>query len=84
MGLDSPDVIAKVFRSRTELRFKNEEKNFELNVGSEGKPMKIFNFNFYYLLSATCSQNERIVCFQIKSISCLWLTQSKEPALACY
>jgi len=30
------DLIAKVFRSRTELRLKNEEKNFELNAGGEG------------------------------------------------
>jgi len=29
------DVIAKVFRSRTELRLKSEEKNFELNAGGE-------------------------------------------------
>ncbi len=35
------DVIAKVFRSRTELRLKNEEKNFEFNAGGEGKPMKL-------------------------------------------
>jgi len=35
------DVIAKVFRSRTELRLKNEEKNFELNADGEGKPMKL-------------------------------------------
>jgi len=35
------DVIAKVFRSRADLRLKNEEKNFELNVGGEWKPMKL-------------------------------------------
>src|SRR6218665_1558223 len=35
------DVISKVFRSRTELRLKNEENNFELNAGGEGKPMKL-------------------------------------------
>ena len=35
------DLIAKVFRSRTELRLKNKEKNFELDVGGEGKPMKL-------------------------------------------
>jgi len=35
------DVIAKVFRSRTELRLKNKENNFELNTGGEGKPMKL-------------------------------------------
>jgi len=35
------DVIAKVFRSRTELRLKNEEKNFEFNAGGEGKSMKL-------------------------------------------
>jgi len=29
------DVIAKVFRSRTKLRLKKEEKNFELNAGDE-------------------------------------------------
>jgi len=37
------DVIAQVFtcRSRTKLRLKNEEKNFELNAGGEWKPMKL-------------------------------------------
>ena len=35
------DVIAKVFRNRTELRLKNKEKNFELIAGDEGKPMKL-------------------------------------------
>ena len=35
------DVISKVFRSRTELRLKNEENNSELNAGGEGKPMKL-------------------------------------------
>jgi len=30
-----------VFRSRTELRLKNEERNFEFNAGGEGKPMKL-------------------------------------------
>jgi len=29
------DVIAKVFRSRSELRLKNEEKNFDFNAGGE-------------------------------------------------
>ena len=32
---------AKVCRSRTALRLKNEEKNFEFNAGREGKPMKL-------------------------------------------
>ena len=35
------DVIAKVFRSRTELRLKNEENSFECNAGGEGKPVKL-------------------------------------------
>src|SRR6218665_1470896 len=35
------DVIAKVFKGRIAWRLKNEEKNFEFNVGSEGKPMKL-------------------------------------------
>ena len=35
------DVITKVFWSRTEPRLKKEEKNFEFNVGGEGKPMKL-------------------------------------------
>jgi len=34
-------VITKVFRSRTELRLQDEEKNFEFNAGGEGKPMKL-------------------------------------------
>ena len=34
-------MITKVFRSRTELRLKAEENNFELNAGGEGKPMKL-------------------------------------------
>ena len=34
-------MIAKVFRSRTELRLKNEEKIFEFNAGGEEKPMKL-------------------------------------------
>ena len=33
--------ITKVFRSRTKLRLKNEEKNFEFNANGEGKPMKL-------------------------------------------
>jgi len=35
------DLITKIFRSRTELRLKNEEKNFELNAYGEGKPMEL-------------------------------------------
>ena len=34
-------MITKVFRSRTELRLKNEENNFELNADVEGKSMKL-------------------------------------------
>ena len=34
-------MIAKVFRSRTELILKNDEKNFEFNADVEGKPMKL-------------------------------------------
>ena len=34
------DVIAEVFRNRTELRLKNQEKNYEFNACGEGKPMK--------------------------------------------
>jgi len=34
-------VITKVFRSRTELRLENPEKNFEFKAGIEGKPMKL-------------------------------------------
>jgi len=34
-------VIAKVFRSRTDMRLKNKEKNFEFNAGGEGKAMKL-------------------------------------------
>ena len=30
-----------VFRSITELRFKNEKMNFQFNAGGEGKPMEI-------------------------------------------
>ena len=33
-------MIAKVFRSRTELRLK-KRKEFELNAGGEGRPMKL-------------------------------------------
>ena len=36
----SSDVIAMVFRSRTELKLKNQEKNFEFNASSEGKLVK--------------------------------------------
>ena len=35
------DLIGKEFRSRTELRLTNEEKNFELNADGEGRPMKL-------------------------------------------
>ena len=35
------DLIAKVFRSTTKLKLKNEEKNFEFNAGGEGKPMEL-------------------------------------------
>jgi len=35
------DVIATVFKSRTELRLKKGEKNFEFNAGGEGKSMKL-------------------------------------------
>ena len=34
-------MITKVFRCTTELRLKNEKKNFELNAGGEGKPMEL-------------------------------------------
>jgi len=34
-------VITKVLRRRTELRFKNQEKNFEFNAGGQRKPMKL-------------------------------------------
>ena len=34
-------MIEKLFRSRTELRLKNEEKNFEFSTGGVGKPMKL-------------------------------------------
>jgi len=34
-------VISKIFRSRTELRLKNLEKNFEFNAGGEGKPVEL-------------------------------------------
>ena len=33
-------MITKVFGSRTKLTLKNQEKNFEFNVGGEGKLMK--------------------------------------------
>src|SRR6218665_1126992 len=35
------DVIAKVFKSRTKLRLKNQKRNFEFNAGGEEKPMKL-------------------------------------------
>ena len=33
-------MIIKVFRSRTELRLKNKEKNFKFNTGGEGTSIK--------------------------------------------